>query len=159
MGWKEFCRGIAFSQVFVFFTTSVSTFYINISWKHRCKAWLPCQWSLKCLLCSIIWTLRSDGSILFVSEIFNCRMKRDAKFEIFTSPRSQMFFEFFPLVPPLGKKLSKKGWNFVIFQKILNPAFAENCSCQKLVNPLFYISSHFLFGIPFRTFIIFLKTP
>ena len=37
------------------------------------------------------------------------------------------------------------------FQKILNSAFAENFSClsQKLVNPFFYVSSYFLFGIPF----------
>ena len=37
------------------------------------------------------------------------------------------------------------------FQKILNSACAENFSglSQKLVNPFFYVSSYFLFGIPF----------
>ena len=41
--------------------------------------------------------------------------------------------------------------NFVRFQKIPNQAFAENFTClsQILVNPLFYLSSYFLFGIPF----------
>ena len=48
---------------------------------------------------------------------------------------SPVFDFFFLLVPP----------------KILNQVFAENFSClsQKLVNPLLYLSSYFLFGIPF----------
>ena len=48
---------------------------------------------------------------------------------------------FFPLVP-LGKYekrcLKELSWNFVRFQKILNPAFAENFSCLshwKVRNP------------------------
>jgi hypothetical protein len=46
-------------------------------------------------------------------------------------------------------KVVEMSSNFVRFQKIQNQAFAENfiCLSQKLVNPLFYLSSYFLLHI------------
>ena len=36
------------------------------------------------------------------------------------------FFSFGPPLETMEKKVVEKSWNFVRFQKILNPAFAEN---------------------------------
>ena len=49
-----------------------------------------------------LWDEKNSVGALNFHKFLFCRMKRDAKFEIFTSPRSQMFFSF---GPPSCKKI------------------------------------------------------
>ena len=65
-----------------------------------------------------------------------------------------VFEGFFSFETMKKRCLKELSWNFVRFQKILNPAFGENFSClsQKLVNPLSYVSSYvFLIWFPLST--------
>ena len=68
------------------------------------------------------------------------------------------FWGFFPLVPPMKKSCLFKRAEILRTSENLKSSICwkfelsmDSCLSQKLVNPLFYVSSYFLFGIPFLT--------
>ena len=94
-----------------------------------------------------VWNLEipHTNNLNFRRHIFCFVMGHKMILEYFLLPN-----EHFSFGPPLEtmKKSCLKELKFSEFQKILNPAFAENFKSQKLVNPLVNLSSYFLFGIP-----------